>query len=59
MHLLQDMANVPIEPGSERWRVRLNSIKVNNLVLICLVNISEAPWKPKLLLLLGFTCEQA
>ena len=45
------MANVSIVPGSERWRVGPGLIEVNDLVLVCLVNVSEGSWQPELLLL--------
>ena len=56
-HLFQDMANLPIEPGSEKWRVGPGSIEADNLVLVCLVNVTEGSWQPELSLLPKPTCE--
>lgn len=59
MHLFQDMVDLPVEPGSEKWKVGPGFIEVNDLVLVHLVNVTEGSWQPELLLLQKPPCEQA
>lgn len=51
LHLVQDMVSLPIEPEFEKWRVGPGFIEASNLVLVCLVNVTEGSWQPELLLL--------
>ena len=53
------MVSLPIEPEFEKWRVGPSFIEVSNLVLVCLVNVTEGSWQPELLLLPKPPCEQA